>query len=217
MKKEDITAGQAIYTPTSLKFYDLFVTHLSNRWIWRCDNQKLLKQYERFMGENHLDIGVGTGFYLRKCDKSHLQQLTLMDLNEHCLSWAKQHIDFSKIQTIVGDVFKRHENLKDTFDSISINYLLHCIPGSKQDKEIAIKSIGTMLKPGGRLFGATIVSDTSLKTFMSNKLMGYYNRKKIFSNKTDTLQSIKEILDCNLDSLEIYSLGCVALFNGVKK
>ena len=60
-------AGQAIYSPITLAVYDLIVLALSNPLIWRCPTGRILQLYDRHVTDNHLDVGVGTRWYLDRC------------------------------------------------------------------------------------------------------------------------------------------------------
>jgi hypothetical protein len=63
----DSYAGQKTYTPLLLAFYDLGVIGLSNSYIWKCPSSRLLEHYNQHVSGAHLDIGVGTGYFLDKC------------------------------------------------------------------------------------------------------------------------------------------------------
>jgi hypothetical protein len=60
-------AGQAIYSPFTLAFYDLVVLGLSNSLVWLCPMRRILQLYDRHISVSHLDVGVGTGWYLDHC------------------------------------------------------------------------------------------------------------------------------------------------------
>jgi len=64
---EEVVAGQAVYSKRVLGNYDLVVLGLSNRFLWRCPTERLLEHYNRHVTENHLDVGVGTGYFLDNC------------------------------------------------------------------------------------------------------------------------------------------------------
>ncbi len=49
------------------------------------------------------------------------------------------------------------------FDSISMNYLLHCLPGTIADKMVVFDHLYSLLNPGGVIFGHTIITDSSEK------------------------------------------------------
>ncbi len=48
-----------------------------------------------------------------------------------------------------------------SFDSIGMNYLLHCVPGSMVDKSRIFPGLAALLAPGGVLFGSTAVNSTA--------------------------------------------------------
>lgn len=60
----DSARGSQVYTPLTLKLYDWWVLSISNRFVWRCPTEQiLLPHFQRYLATNHLDIGVGTGYY----------------------------------------------------------------------------------------------------------------------------------------------------------
>ena len=66
MHKDDAHAGQAVYSPFVLTLYDMGVLGLSCRWLWRCPASILLAHYQQNISDNHLDVGVGSGYFLDK-------------------------------------------------------------------------------------------------------------------------------------------------------
>ena len=90
---DDVEAGQRVYTPLVLWGYDLFVLGFSNRFVWRCRSSRMLERYNSHVGARHLDVGVGTGWYLDRCEwPVETPQITLLDLNENSLSVASKRI-----------------------------------------------------------------------------------------------------------------------------
>ena len=65
--KEQVDAGQAVYTKGNLAAYDLFVLGISNRYIWKCPSVRIKEHYNQHLSSNHLDVGVGTGYFLDQC------------------------------------------------------------------------------------------------------------------------------------------------------
>ncbi len=214
ISESDIKKGQAVYTPLMLKLYDLWVLNISNTWIWRCPKHIQLQQFNQNTTANHLDIGVGTGYYLKHCQWPKQTKLALMDLNPNCLGVAKNLLHDKTPKLYLHDIFKPNAALSAQFDSISMNYLLHCLPGTMQTKSNAIATATTMLTPGGVLFGATILADAALHSKTSQRLCNFYNEKGIFSNQEDTLAALKSALAQHLTDIEISVVGCVALFKG---
>lgn len=216
MTEENIHAGQAIYTRLMLQIYDVLVTHFSNRWVWRCPKHIQLEHYQQNASNHHLDIGVGTGYYLKHNQWPARTRLSLMDINLDCLNAAKRAAARLLPSVYQADVFKSQTQLAAEFDSISIHYLLHCLPGNMQTKSVALENIVGMLKPQGVLFGTTILSDEHLQTPMSRRFAKFYNQKGIFSNRYDTETSLTIVLKKYLEHVEIKIVGCVALFKGYK-
>lgn len=216
ISESDIKKGQAIYTPMLLKLYNLWVLDISNAWIWRCSKGIQLEQFNKYITENHLDIGVGTGYYLKQCQWPSQANISLMDLNPNCLDVAKNGLQDRAPKVYLHDIFKPEKSLSNQFNSISMNYLLHCLPGTMETKSEAIANAVSMLIPGGVLFGATILADANLHTKMSQRLCDFYNKKGIFSNQDDTLEQLKLTLSNHLNDLEISVVGCVCLFKGTR-
>ena len=64
---EQVAAGHAVYTKRMLSVYDFVVLVISNRLIWKCPSRRILELYNRHVTGNHLDVGVGTGYFLARC------------------------------------------------------------------------------------------------------------------------------------------------------
>ncbi|EYB65183.1 methyltransferase [Escherichia coli] len=119
--KKNTDDGAKIYTPLTLKLYDWWVLGVSNRLAWGCPTKEhLLPHFLEHVGNNHLDIGVGTGFYLTHVPESSL--ISLMDLNEASLNAASTRAGESKIKhKISHDVFEPYPAaLHGQFDSKGI-------------------------------------------------------------------------------------------------
>lgn len=217
ISESDIRKGQAVYTSFMLKLYDFWVLDISNTWIWRCSKFILQEYFNQHTTVNHLDIGVGTGYYLKKYPWTSNAKLSLMDLNPNCLEVAKNMSQNITPNVYLHDVFKPNKTLFGQFHSVSMNYLLHCLPGNFKTKSIAIANAVSMLMPGGVLFGATILASSNLHTKLSKHLCAFYNKKGIFSNEEDTLEALKIALEQHLTHIEIKVVGCVALFKGNRK
>ena len=98
--EQQVLAGQAAYTKRALAAYDLLVLGVSNRFIWRCPTQRLLDHYNGHVTANHLDAGVGTGYFLDKCRfPSPAPRIALLDLNQNTLDFASRRIARYKPET----------------------------------------------------------------------------------------------------------------------
>lgn len=211
--------GVKVYTPVSLKLYDWWVLNISNRYAWRCDTDKyLISHFRNHLGNHHMDIGVGTGFYLKKSIRS-IKKIALTDLNFHSLEYAQKHILDDKLTyRLQHDIFHEfpHE-LNASFDSISLFYLLHCLPGTMDDKKKAIENMSKILTENGILYGATILGKGVEHNTFGNKLMSIYNKKGIFCNYSDSADSLEKILSSLFYDISISVQGTVALFTAKNK
>jgi SAM-dependent methyltransferase len=205
--------GAAVYTPLTLKLYDWWVLGVSNRFAWQCPTDTvLLPFFRKHMGRRHLDVGVGTGFYLAHAGVSPGTQLSLMDLNDNSLQAAARRSGL-QAACIRHDIMQPLPLSPDTmFDSVSLFYLLHCLPGTIADKEKAIIHLKAHLAPSGVLYGATILGDGAGHNWLGKRLMALYNRKGIFGNKTDSLDALAAMLRQHFADVNVRQQGKVALF-----
>jgi SAM-dependent methyltransferase len=210
----DVEAGQRIYTPLVLRAYDLFVLGFSNRFAWQCRSATMLERYDRHVGRRHLDLGVGTGWFLDRCAWPEEQpEITLLDLNENSLSVAARRLARYGPRTVRANVLDPLPLGEARFDSAAANYLLHCLPGPIESKAAALAAnVRPYLEPGGVLFGATILGQGVTHTRIGRRLMKIYNAKGIFSNSDDDEPGLKRGLASRLTDVEIQVVGAVALF-----
>ncbi|MBQ26437.1 class I SAM-dependent methyltransferase [Alcanivorax sp.] len=215
MHKDAVHAGQAIYTPLALKLYDQAVLGLSCRWVWKCPANVLLSHYQQHVSANHLDVGVGTGYFLDKVTfPSPSPRVALMDMNAHSLSSCAKRI--ARYQPLVYqcNVLEPVQLSTQRFDSLAMNLLLHCLPGSMSDKAAALDNVLPLLAPGAVVFGATLLHDGVNRSPTARGLMSLYNAKGIFNNRDDNDVALSEALNSRLDDVKVKIEGCAALFSG---
>ena len=143
--------GQAIYTPFTLALgYDLVVLRLSNPLVWKCPTSRLLRLYDEQVSGNHLDVGVGTGYYLDRCRfPTTGPRVALMDLSQHSLAYAARRIARLKPETYRCNVLEPVPFDIPRFETIGLTYLLHCVPGSMTEKAVAFESSRAVAAAGG--------------------------------------------------------------------
>ncbi|MFX2609595.1 class I SAM-dependent methyltransferase [Enterobacter mori] len=210
--------GIKAYTPLSLKLYDWWVLQVSNRYAWQCDTERhLIPHFRNNMKNNHLDVGVGTGYYLTFTPD--ICNISLLDLNISSLEAANARVGRKRIkESILHDVFDPYpSHLCEQFDSVSMFYLLHCLPGEMDDKAEVIAHASTALTKEGCLYGATILGDEACHNRFGRKLMRMYNQKGIFSNRTDSAEALASLLSRYFCHVEILMEGRVALFKAERK
>lgn len=213
---EKVMAGQAAYTRWNLMVeYDLVVLRYFNRFVWRCPTSHILAHYNNNISANHLDIGVGTGYFLKQCYfPNKTPRLALMDLNINSLNRA-----FSRLKKFNPEIYQR--NILDplaldvnNFDSIGVNYLLHCLPGDIYSKSKVFQNIKPLLNQNGKVFGSTILNGGVTHTKKGRYIMDLYNTKGIFSNLKDDIEGLEYILKQNFKEYQLDVVGCVGVFSG---
>lgn len=213
--EKDVRAGAAIYNRATLLAYDFWVLGVSNRFAWQCPTATLLANFQRHVGARHLDIGVGTGYLLAHCRFPVARpEIVLADLNPASLAAAARRLRHLQPRAHRVNVLAPFALPEAPFDSVSLNYLLHCLPGRMADKAPAIRHAAAQLRPGGRLFGATILGAGVRHNRFGRVLMSAYNRRGIFSNRQDDARALQDILGRELRDVTLQVRGKVALFAG---
>ena len=207
--------GAAVYSPRVLKIYDRWVLGFSNSHAWKCPTDSvLLPFFGKHLSANHLDVGVGSGYYLANSAVQPAQKVTLLDLNDNSLKAAAARIAHLQPMIVHEDVLQPRGALGDRqFSSISLFYLLHCLPGQMANKGSAVFDLlSRHLTADGTLYGATILGDQSGHNWIGRRLMNLYNRKGIFGNRQDTLASLESALRRYFARVTVWQRGHVALF-----
>ena len=207
-------AGQVVYSPWVLALYDWWVLGVSNRWIWRCPTNHLLAHFNRYVTSNHLDVGVGTGYFL---DHAHFPsttpQLALLDLNPTCLMTTATRVSRYHPTVYHANILEPLSFPIPKFDSISLNYVLHCLPGAFETKGVVFDHLKTLLNPGGIIFGSTLLYESDQTNRIATKLMQAYNARQIFSNTLDQEEGLRGHLMKRFAEVTIERKGYVALFS----
>ncbi len=208
----EIEKGQAVYQPWVLRLYDLFVHGLSNRLLWRMPTADLQALFDNHVGQRHLDIGVGTGFFIdRLAPRSVSPKITLVDLNPTCLAHAAARLARFEPRKIEANALAPMD-LPGPFDSASLCYLLHCMPGDITEKAAVFDHVKPHLAPGAPVFGATILQGDAPRNWGARQLMAFYNRRGIFSNTEDRHRDLHSALEARFETVDTRVIGCVGLF-----
>lgn len=208
-----VMAGQAVYTPRTLDLYDLVVLGVSNAVIWKCPTGRLLDHYNDNVSDRHLDVGVGTGWFLDRCRfPTDQPQITLLDLNPVCLERAAVRISRYAPTTVHANVLEPIQLETGPFASIGLNYLLHCLPGSLRQKAVVFDHLSPSLEPGAVVFGSTLLAQGVVRSRMARELMAFYNSKGIFANEQDSVEDLRRELAARFQEVRVEIIGCAALF-----
>src|SRR5687768_12307199 len=140
-----------------LAFYDLWVHDITTPLIWRCPKQRLLQQYRQNLRDRHLEAGVGTADLLHRARfPGKKPRIMLLDLNEHTLEHGRRKLARYAPRQMTANLLAPIA-FDEQYDSVALNYVLHCLPGTMREKAAVFGHLKRGLAPGGVLFGATIL------------------------------------------------------------
>ncbi len=209
-------AAASAYRRPLLSTYDLGVLFFSSRFVWKCPSPLVLDFYNRNVSARHLDVGVGTGYFLDKCKfPSANPHIALLDFSPNSLRMTARRIARYHPSTYRANVLEAIE-MDSTFDSIGLSYLLHCVPGTMADKGIVFRNLAPLLADGGVIFGTTILGQGVPRNLLARAFMRTYNSLGWFSNTQDNAADLEMILRKHLADCSVRIVGCVAFFRGRK-
>ncbi|WP_421840495.1 class I SAM-dependent methyltransferase [Mycobacterium sp.] len=184
---------------------------------WRCPANNLIELYKRSLGARHLELGVGTGYLMARSRFPVANpNITLVDMNEMTLDYTAQRMRNFNCTKVIGDALQPLPVPEDSHDSAALSLLLHCIPGTLLEKGVAIKHAAAAVRPGGIVFGGTVLSSGVPVSAVGRWLMNNLNKKGVFHNEQDSFEDLRTVLEQNFDDYEIYNRGCVGLFRARK-
>lgn len=188
-----------LYTPWRLAIYDFWVLGVVSTWAWGCSTlQYLVPLFCANIGQKHLDIGAGTGYYLRKAKFPPSSRLTLVDNEKPALEVALARSKQSDAEGIVADILQPLPT-KDKFDSVSMYYLLHCIPATVEDKCAIFSHIRRNMTDNGVVHGANVLGkgirrDNWFAAFIRRGCLNH----GIFHNMNDNAYDFEKALQAKL-------------------
>lgn len=209
--------GAAVYSPAMLAVYDLYVLRLSNALAWRCSRERLLAHYDAHVSRRHLDIGPGSGWYLRHARfPTDRPEVTLMDLNPTPMRTATRRLAERGItpRSHVGSILQPIAPSLGRFDSVAASFVFHCVPGTWSEKGRAFEHIAAALDDGGVFFGSTILNVGVPRNVAARALTRLYNRRlHVFHNESDDLPGLRAAIERAFDDVTVDVVGMVAIFS----
>jgi len=202
------------YTRPKLQIYDLVLQGISGP-LWGCPVKRNLQHYDENVTKNHLEVGVGTGFFIDKCRFPTAQpRLVLMDPNPDPLNHCAVRLSRYKPTLHVGDVLKSilPESLGGRFDSVGINHVIHCLPGTMEEKGVAFRNLRELLNEGGVVFGATVLGQGVKHNWLGTKWLKRFNDRHVLDNWRDNSEDLKRVLGNIFSSSSVVVVGRTALF-----
>jgi ubiquinone/menaquinone biosynthesis C-methylase UbiE len=208
-------ASQAAYTKVFWSLYDVLALGFTSRIAWKCTPDNIIEMYNRHVSANHLDVGVGTGYFLDNCTfPTANPRLVLIDLNANSLAITGKRLSRYSPQSHRRNVLEPLDIDGPGFDSIAVNHVLHCLPVPMQEKGVVFENLEPLLNPGGTIFGATLLYGGVKRSFLATYGFYWLNLMGIMTNRHDDVDGLKEILSRHFTESDVRILGCGALFWG---
>ncbi len=200
-----------IYTRPLLAVYDTMVMRVLDRLVWRCPSWRFTNMYDVLATPRHLEIGVGTGYCL---DRTHTEfdRLALVDLNPNCLDVASARLDRYAPTTHVSNVLESVSLGGERFSSIALGGVLHCLPGSMQEKARVFDNLHPAMTDDCVVFGYSMVSDAGALSMAGRLMRAALNRLRVINNYDDTSEALRDELESRFDYASVTRFGGLAFF-----
>ena len=128
------------------------------------------------------------------------------------LAYASRRIARYRPETYQRNVLEPIDLSEPGFDSISLNYLLHCLPGDMASKAVVFDHIKPLMNAGAVCFGSTLLQGGVRRNWAAKLLMAHYNRHGVFSNRHDDVETLETTLRARFSRVAVEIVGCAALF-----
>ncbi len=204
--------GQAGYNPVLLAIYDVWVLRFMTRAVWKTSVPSAVEAYRQHLGQRHLDVGPGTGYFIEQARPSSGTRITLLDPNPHVLEHASRRLASYAPTTVEADVMKPLP-VEGPFDSAALSFVLHCLRDPMSNKATAVRNIADVLTPEGVLFGGTVLGNAASHTRSARAFLWAANKQGGFDNLDDTVDGLHGILGESFRDVRIDVSGSSALFS----
>ncbi len=205
-------AGARYYGALTLPLYDAAVLNVAVPHAWGVPLSVERGMYDRLVGARHLDIGVATGYFLRKALEDRDEaEITLMDLNENATRYAAEKLQRFDVTEVVGDALEPFP-VSGWFDSIAMFHLLHCMPGTVAEKAVAFDHAIAVLAEGGVCFGASVTPAGRTLNLFGRAVLAASNRTGALNNADDDHDALRAEIESRFRDTRIELRGVMTLW-----
>lgn len=210
---DQVRAGAEVYTRRVLAWYDVFVLGFVCPVVWHCHRREMMRAYNRNVGRRHLDLGPGTGFFLDRCVfPTDRPRLALIDLNDDVLRRTAARVARYRPTSYRRDVLQPLDLGSARFDSVGMNFLLHCLPGGFPHKAAVLDHVLPYVVPGGRIFGSTVLARGVSHGRLAPKALESLNNDETMHNADDSLDQLDAALASRFTNYRLTDRGSVGFF-----
>ncbi|QKG19910.1 class I SAM-dependent methyltransferase [Actinomadura verrucosospora] len=214
MTEQTLPRGDAdMYTRPMLAIYDPIALGMVCPLAWRCPRRTMLAFYDRNVRDRHLDLGPGSGYFLDRCAfPTPDPSITLVDLNQLVLDTVSRRIARYRPEALVRDVLRPLDLGDRRFTSLAVQNVLHCLPGTMAQKAAVLDHLLPYAEPGARIFGTTVIGDTTGRPRFTRWMMRQYNKAGSFHNAHDRLDDLDAALADRFTGYRLWTRGAMAFF-----
>ncbi|MDA8371084.1 MAG: class I SAM-dependent methyltransferase [Nocardiopsaceae bacterium] len=203
-------------------YYDPMVINVYHRFVWQVSNRLLCQQYADNVGERHLDLGPGTGYFLAKLPTTTpLREVHLLDLNPGPLDRTIARIGkrFDPIHRHEADALAPWPLADDSVDSVGSNMMIHCLPReSIPAKAVIFEQAARVLRSGGRFFGCTILGAGTKPNALARRALKVSNGfDNTFFNLNDHPDDLRTELEKHFDDVHVSVHGCTGVWTATAR
>jgi hypothetical protein len=211
-----LEAGYSSYTRFFLKnLYELVVVKFSTKYVWNCPPRHIIDFYNRFLSANHLEVGIGNGCLMELCHfPVEKPRLAVSDINENCLAVSAERLARFQPEIYKFNILEPISLPVPRFDSIGLNAVLHCLPGTLRTKNVVFEHLKTLLNPGGIILGTTILNQGVKHSLRARLAIRFYYTINVFRNIYDDLTELEFVLKNNFNNYGIETIGSIVFFWG---
>lgn len=206
-------SDSTVYSRPMLAVYDIVVLGLLTRLLWRCPASQGIQLYNENVSANHLDVGVGTGYFLEHCRfPTEKPRVALLDLSQSSLTVAARRLKRYEPKVYQANVLELIAIEGTKFDSIGLTALLHCLPETIKIKGVSFDHLKALMNPGGVLFGCTVLAKGIKKNWLTQRALKWLNAHGLLSSLEDDLGDLKDELAKYFQNSHVKVVGYMAFF-----
>ena len=187
--------------------YDYFVNNINCKYVWKCDQRYIKKLYANNITNKHLEIGPGTGYFIKKYQFNNLH---LVDINQDILNNSEKNL-YNNCQNIKihnQNIFEYNNKINEDITSIGMSYVLHCV---SNNLDISLDNLVDNIKTNNQItiFGSTVIPNK--KDIVAMTEIYTLNTFGIFNNINHNKEQLEYIIDKYNGNIK--HVGNVLLFN----
>ncbi|MCE7002315.1 class I SAM-dependent methyltransferase [Kibdelosporangium philippinense] len=210
---ETLRGDADMYTRPVLAIYDPIALGMVCPIAWKCSRGTMLKFYQSNIGARHLDIGPGTGYFLDKVTYPVTHpKIVIADLNETVLDTVAKRIARFRPESLVRDALQPLELGNRSFTTAALLNVIHCLPGTMEQKAAVFDHVLPYVEPGGRIFGSTVLGKGVKRSKFGEWLFTSYNKAGSFRNTEDSMDLLEAELAKRFDSYRTHTVGSMGFF-----